>query len=399
MGNSKVTLKLFSFGSVLLFGIFISAQSYAQNSSTQTSIHHLYQSPRPLGMGDAFIAVVNDYNAIFYNPAGLARREDGEINLSLDLSASASFQKFANDVSNAGSGAANDTEKIQAYSNLLQNYYGKQFSLRTGLMEGIWVRPHWGIALLPADFTLDLQVHNVGSPALDVRSYADTTFAYGYGNDIKGVEGRLSWGVTGKFVNRAFASKQVLPVDLALDSNYLKKEDLQEGYTVDADIGILYTPFLPSEGLLSYMRLAKPTFGAVLRNAGNVGFGRSLKAINKLSTAAPEPLYRVLDVGAKFEYPNFSIFSGRGTLDVRDIGHPNFSWRKGFHLGFEFDWAVASWWRGAYRIGVNQGYPTLGVSALFTLFNLDLLTYGEDIGTYSAPKENRMYMLKLNINI
>jgi hypothetical protein len=36
-------------------------------------------------MGDAFVAVANDYTALFYNPAGLARREDGQINLSLSL--------------------------------------------------------------------------------------------------------------------------------------------------------------------------------------------------------------------------------------------------------------------------------------------------------------------------
>jgi hypothetical protein len=68
-------------------------------------------------------------------------------------------------------------------------------------------------------------------------------------------------------------------------------------------------------------------------------------------------------------------------------------------LGFEFDWAMASWWKGAYRIGVNQGYPTLGFSALFTIFNLDLATYGEDVGTIDHPKENRMYTVKLNIDI
>ena len=39
------------------------------------------------------------------------------------------------------------------------------------------------------------------------------------------------------------------------------------------------------------------------------------------------------------------------------------------------------------------------LSALFTVFNLDLVTYSEDVGTYDKPKESRMYMLKLNINI
>lgn len=350
-------------------------------------------------MGDAFVAIADDYNALFYNPAGLARREYGQVDLSLDFSMAASFTKFYKDVADAGKVTGTESQKIASYTSLLQSYYGKQFSLRAGLFEGTWVRPGWGVAVIPMDMTIDLVVHNTVGPSIDVRSYFDTTVAYGYGADIKGVEGRLSWGATGKFINRGFASKQVLPLDLAADSNVIKKEDLQEGYTIDADLGLLYTPFLPSDGLLSYFRLARPTFGAVLRNVADLGFGRSLKLLNKEATAAPERMYRVLDVGTKFEYPNLWIFSGRGALDIRDIGHPNFSLKKGFHLGFEFDWRVASWWKGAYRIGVSQSYPTLGFSALFTYFNLDLVTYGEDVGTYDSPRENRMYMAKLNIDI
>lgn len=385
---------------ILVLGISLLGTSIVQaESSTQTSIHHQYQSPRPLGMGDAFVAIANDYNALLYNPAGLARLEDGQINLSMDFAGSGSFKTFYDDVNEAGKATGTSGDKATAFTNVLQKYYGKQFSLRTGLFEGQWVRPSWGIAVIPLDFTMDLQVHNMVGPALDMKAFADTTVAYGYGKDIKGVEGRLSWGVTGKFINRGYASKQLLPLDLATDSNVVKTEDLQEGYTVDADLGLLYTPFLPSEGLFYYMRLAKPTFGAVIRNAADIGFGQSLKLLNKTKTAAPESLHRVLDVGTKFEYPNIWIFSGRGALDIRDIGHPNFTWRKGFHLGFEFDWRVASWWKGSYRIGVNQGYPTLGFSALFTMFNLDLVTYGEDIGTYNTPKENRVYMAKFNIDL
>jgi hypothetical protein len=68
-------------------------------------------------------------------------------------------------------------------------------------------------------------------------------------------------------------------------------------------------------------------------------------------------------------------------------------------LGFEFDWTMTSWWKGSYRIGVNQGYPTLGASALFLLFNLDAVTYGEEVGTFNQPKENRVYMLKFNMDL
>lgn len=85
-------------------------------------------------------------------------------------------------------------------------------------------------------------------------------------------------------------------------------------------------------------------------------------------------------------------------MDFRDLGHPNANFRKSLHLGFEFDWTVKNWWKGAYRVGLNQGFFTAGLSAKFACFNLDLVTYGEDVGTYSTPLENRMYSTRLNLN-
>jgi hypothetical protein len=366
-----------------------------------TSIHHHYQTPRALGMGDAFMAIANDYSALFYNPAGLARLESGQINMSMDLAASSSFYTFYKDVDDI-SKITDTSAQTQAYIDLLQRNYGKQYSLRTGLFEGIWARPGWGIGIIPADFTLDMTVHNQAAPALSTRAYVDTTVAYGYADRVKNdnLGGQMFWGVTGKFVNRGFFSKDINALDLVADSNIVRKEDLREGYTVDADVGILYTPFLPTEGLWSTLRLARPTFGAVVRNVVETGFGQSLNLLNnEVRGDAPEKMYRVLDVGTRWEYPSFWIFSGRGAMDFRDIGHPNISLRKSFHLGFEFDWTVASWWKGQYRVGVNQGYPTLGASFLFAIFRLDVVTYGEDIGSYDDPEENRMYMVKLNLDI
>ncbi|MFN7729998.1 MAG: hypothetical protein ACK5P7_12640 [Bdellovibrio sp.] len=371
-----------------------------------TSIHHQYQSPRALGMGDAFVAVANDYSALFYNPAGLARIEEGQINLSIDAAVSQDFLSFQKDIQDASAVQGSDADKAQAYIELLQKNYGKNFSLRTGLFEAIWVRPGWGLGFIPVDLTLDMSVHNQAAPSISARTYIDSTFAYGFAGDVKdeSIAGRLSWGVTTKFVNRGYFSKDVNALDLVADSNIVRKEDLREGYTVDADLGLLWTPYISGDGFWSLFQLARPTFGAVLRNAAETGFGQSLKLINKdpnptVATDPPEKLHRVLDLGTRWEYPSFWIFGGRGVMDVRDIGHPSFSARKGLHAGFEFDWAVTTWWRGQYRVGLNQGYFTAGLSALFTMLRLDAVTYGEDVGSFNFPKENRVYLVKANIDL
>lgn len=379
--------------------ILVVSESLWATEGLFTSIHHQYQSPRALGMGDAFVAVANDYASLFYNPAGLAKLDEGQINMAMDIGASASFYSFYQDVEAASKTTGTEVQKATAVINLLQKNYGKQFSIRSGLFEGIWVRPGWGLGVLPLNFSMDLSVHNQAAPALRARTYLDSTVAFGMGYPLRleSVPGQLAWGFTGKFVNRGFFSKDLNALDLVADSQIVKKEDLQEGYTVDADLGVLFTPNL--SGWLSVLKLTKPTFGAVVRNVAEMGFGQKLDLFKSGSKEAPEKLYRVLDVGSRWEYPSFFIFGGRGALDIRDIGHPHFSLRKGLHVGLEFDWTMASWWKGQYRFGVNQGYPTLGASFLFTLLRLDLVTYGEDVGSYDSSVENRMYMAKFNIDI
>ncbi len=374
------------------------------DEGVHTSIHRHYQAQRALGMGGAFTAVADDYNSLFYNPAGLARLDSGQINLSIEGGVSAQqVQKFFKDIEAASASTNDPNAKITAINQVLGTVYGKQLSLRLGLLHGIWARPGFAFGFLPLDFTMDVKVHNQVSPALNLRAFADTTLALGYGSHFKteALFGKLSWGATAKWINRGYANKQASAFDLVRDSSIFDKSDLRWGYTADVDLGLLYSPVIPTEGVMSVFQAARPTFGLVVRNLIDSGFNQSLPGQNSegVSVTPPEKLQRVFDVGTKFELPQFWIFGWRLAADLQDIGHTSFTLRKGLHFGAEFDWTMSSWWRGQYRIGANQGYPSLGASFLFTVFKLDVLTYGEDIGSFSSPKENRMYMLKMNLDL
>lgn len=384
--------------SILPLVALTSFSNTAKADTVSYGIRHQYQSTRALGMGDAFTAITDDYSAIFYNPAALSRREDGEINLGLDLGITAAIFKFGTDVSNAQNTPGTTSQKQTAVLNVLKDQYGKTFGGRGGI-SGIWARPKWSFAFIPADISLELTPHQQVGPSVATTAVVDTTIAYAFASDYKGFDiGRLSWGVTGKFINRAYFSKNINFIELAADPNFVKSSDLTEGYTIDADLGLLYTPEVPDDGWFKFLKIARPTFSTVVRNVLETGYKQSLNLLKSKATDVPEKDYRVIDIGSKWEYPAFWIFAGRGTFDIRDILHPNSNLNKTLHLGLEFDWRMSSWWRGNYRFGINQGYFTAGVSALFTVFNLDLVTYGQEVGSFNSPIENRVYALKGNMN-
>lgn len=391
-------------GLLLLSGLLsvVSAQkSFAADTSVSTTIHHQYQSPRALGMGDAFTAVADDYTAIFYNPAGLARREDGQINLSISAEGTPGAVDFYNEYKDIEESSLSDSDKTTKYLEMIQNHYGDVYSVRVTPVEAVWVRPKWGVALIPMDLSVETAMHQQLGPTMNTTVYADTTLAVSYAGDLNWFDyGRFSVGITGKFVNRGFFSKGINAVDLAASSQIVQREDLLEGYTVDADIGMLWTPELPDEGFWSLLRAARPTFGLTVHNVAETGFGQSLKLINKdvKQDGTPEKLYRVVDVGTKWEYPAAWIFGGRGVLDVRDLNHPDFSWKKGIHAGLEFDWTVKSWWKGHYRGGISEGYWTAGISAELGIFNLDLVSYANDVGTKNTPVESRVYGTRMSLD-
>ncbi len=395
----KLFLPLFL--TILIAQNSFGAKKYAE--SLGNTIHHHYQAPRALGMGDAFVAVANDYSALFYNPAGLDRIDENDLNMNIDVAGTPVAADLMTDIDKAQNTPGSDSDKQAAVAKVLESYYGKALGIRVGLPQTIWARPGWAIGIIPMDLTMKLSVHNSVGPAVQATVYADTTVAYGYGDHFKGFDyGKLSWGITGKAVHRGFFSQNVNFIELATDPNIVSEDDLTAGATVDADIGFLWTPNIPEDGIFSFFEWARPTFGLVIRNVAESGFtmksGLLGKEEDSESQLDPEPMYRVVDIGTRWEYPSMWIFGGRGVLDIRDINHPHFSLKKGLHLGFEFDWSVASWWKGQYRVGLNQGYWTAGLSAMFTIFSLDLVSYAEDVGSFKNPKENRIWMLRTSLN-
>lgn len=380
----------------LILAGLVSTASTAQAAGIKDyRIYQPYQSVRAMGMGNAFTAVADDYATLFYNPAGLARLEEGQLNLSLGGYMEAKFPTFFNDVKDAAENG-DDQTKATNIANVLANNFGNYYNARFSLLQAVWVRPKWGIALLPVDLNMDMSVHQNGAASLNLIAHQDTTFAYGRGWDVHwlGPNHQLSMGVTGKAMYRGYFNKALTAADIALDSNFLSADDAAEGFTIDADYGMLWTPKISKD---SWWRAAQPTVGFVIRNIADYGFKTNFHLIGKDTTEA-EKLGRRVDVGAKFDLPEFWVFRPRVAADLRDMTHDNWTFGKGLHLGAEFFWKVKSWWQGGWRVGLNQGYFTAGFTGTLGIFTLDLVTYADEVGTSDRPKAVRNYGFRASLD-
>jgi hypothetical protein len=377
---------------LILFCLLASFSVAAQSAEpVNFSIHQHYVSPRALGMGNAFVAVADDYNSLFYNPAGLAYQKEGQLNLKIQVAGSGNIMDFAKQLDEAGDAGDKET----AYQDVLNKNYGSNYWMRFPNVGGTWARPGWALAVIPADLSVEMAIHQQIAATLTTEGYQDSTIAYG--RAWKFQDDKLSLGVTGKAIYRGYVLWSKTAPELVYNDKFFTPEDAKEGMTIDADVGMLYKFKTPEEGGPAWTKWARPQFGFNLRNIADYGFKQNYHLFNKESGEPPK-LGRRLDVGGMADFPSFWVFQPRFALDIKDIGHRYWTLKKGLHTGVELLWNVRWWLQGGYRVGMSQGFLTAGLSAQFVWFRLDFATWGEDIGTSGAPKENRRYVAQMSLD-
>ena len=437
---------------IILCGLLISA--IANSQALNSKIHNQYNSIRAMGMGNAFTAVADDYSLLFYNPAGFGFKKNGEVQFSLlGIGLGNKITQLAKDISDAEKSSTQEADKINAISGVLDKYYGSPFSARMQIVELFWVRPNWGFGLLPVDMTIDIGINKQIGPTLDLDLKKDSTFAFGYGQMINE---EMSVGGTIKAIHRGAVSQSIPVLELAANSDVMSSKRFKEGLNIDLDLGVMYKPrwfgtndsrkpaqettkkadepaateeAAKTENLGLQVNENDPkkeetpeakiddanikkqiekvedtdeveyntplTLSAVARNVFGGKFAKT-KFINKDATDAPDKNQFVIDFGSAYEVWSLGGQSLKTTLDIRNLLHEsNNTPAKGLHLGVEYDFSPSGWLKAQVRAGLNQGYFTAGASTLLGVLTIDVVTFGEEVGTTSTKFENRMYALKL----
>ena len=348
----------------LFFGLAISLMSAGSFAS---EYYVQFRSIRQNGMGGAAIAVVDDETSLLTNPAGLGKLR-GEI-LTLidpDLEINSADYSIA-----AGQNLLTQTS-LQDVENMMSQTGagGQHFHLNAQAMPS-FVVPNFGIGFF-GKYTVnsDSTVTNVH---IDFAN--DYSFVLGY--CLRFLDGRLKLGFNIKATDRSVAT-----LDTAPNTSLNMSQSVQEGIGVGSDVGLLIT--LPWDYL--------PTLGVVLRDAGNTSYNLNQGYLYN-TTARPPDQIQDVDLGL-----SISPILGKSTrmqVAIDYLGEisaaKELDSMKRVHAGMEFNFGDLLF----LRAGMNQRYWTAGVEIALQNIQIQVASYGEEIGTSTSYLEDRRFEGKI----
>lgn len=349
---------------VLTGFIFITSTAYAAEISS------FYRGIRPLGMGNAFTAIADDENSIYYNPAGLNNIEGfgsmGIINPAVE--ASDSFEDFVDDYNDV------EDDDVAAATQLIRDYMGVHQHARASLMPH-YARHNFGVAVL-AQGTVDMEFRNPINPNIQAKIIKDIvptiSGAYSFFGD------KLKAGATAKFIQREGLVEEYSAVEIASE-DFDPEDDLVEESGVGVDIGLIYE--------LPLLEIFNPTVGLAIQNLGDVDLGDAGEELQKVNIGFG------LNFGLNYKDSELvEVLAALDYVDITNDASEDDDMAKRLHMGVELKFPILS-----VRAGLNQGYGTYGATINWKLLKLEYAAYIEEIGAYAGQRTDERQMIQLSI--
>lgn len=343
----------------VLISILFSPALYAVEYS------YIYKGIRPLGMGGAFVAISNDQNALFYNPAGLSHIPERKLVL---LSIEAELGQGAYDAYTDALDV--ETENEQEVADFLREYIG-DFSHAAAAVFPYYIRPHFAFGIFSTAKT-NFIARNYQYPSIVIDSEGDAGAAIGYAHSL--LDDNLSIGASLKYVVRKSLNKEYTVPDIT-SANFddMVEDDVEDGFGTLLDMGFIYR------------------FQDVVIGQKNVDFQVGVSANNLIGADMGDArdLEERIDIGFA-AYIDSWIFA-LDYIDVAGMIDDDDDPGKRLRVGAEYDFGNLF----TARAGFYQGYITLGLEVDAKYVQLDLLTYAEEVGTHAGQQDDRRYVLGL----
>lgn len=324
-------------------------------------------SVRALGMGNAYSAVVDDGDSLFYNPAGLAKASGFSWTV-FDIHAGingpetiTNLQKIVNSTS-------------ENMSENLESLYGKPIWLHAAGKSAMTFGS-FGAAYYTSN-NAGIFLTNPANPTMNLNYFSDMGITLGVGFDL--VPKIIHFGLGARRVTRTGTTLPIGPSVLAeLDVDSLTAELRRKGVGYGFDVGTIIT--IPGP--------VSPSLSFVYKNIGSIQFSHDEGA------GAPPPIAGEMVIGGSLLIDT-PIISIRPAFDYKHAGNSSEQLGKKLHVGLEIDLPLID-----LRAGFHQGYYTAGVGLGLGILSFDVATYGVELGEYPGQHEDRRYMAQVTFEL
>lgn len=370
---------------------------------------------RPMSMGGAFIAVADDENAFFYNPAGITQRENQLLQVfSLDIAINSKTYDFAkfyidniddlkdfNDLS--------PQEQADLIAKINNEIIGKMPNVFAALPNIAYIskplniynnRLSFGVGVF-SYFNAKFQFNRSLVPSLtyigQTTGLASVPVAYKI-NSLEKIKlpGSLSLGVNFKYIYRG-----------KVEDNDLSVAEFETVYEIPMQTG---SGFGLDFGLIYHLN-SKWNFGLQLTDAFYTNIKYDEYSNDKYSyrtkdsyTAGIRPEF---NIGTAYVPEKFYYWPGKYlntnnritfAADIADIGNDDETitdsfWKK-LHFGMEYKYAPF-----VIRGGFNSGYPTIGGGIATNVVQLEYAFYGEEEGIYAGQDPSWFHRVLFSVKI
>jgi hypothetical protein len=344
---------------------------------------------RYLGMGGCFVAAANDRTMLFANPAALDRAQ-GRTITAMGLATTVNSRTF--DVVSFGLDHRDEFEDLDDMSEEERNDFFDQISddINFKRMNFIlstepfgWIqRPLGGV--LFTDTRASVMVFRGASdtPVVDAVGTQDVGGVVGYGGGIDGlpslVPNRISFGACLKYINRSIYSIRETMTEISDGES----AELMNGHTVGLDLGMLYD-------VKPGLRVGMAVYDAL---AGEIEWDGDASVASRIQPGDKQKIEASLRLGMTYELP-WKVQHVASSMVAFDLSEPfdgDVTFFKKIHFGVEA--SVFKQWLKA-RLGVSQGYPTIGVG----IGGLSYAYYAVEEGRHAGQVCDRRHVVTFGL--